>query len=69
MNSLAAVVDTAPVHPVMTALGRGVPLTLLYDLFERPSSLGLLESEREDPWLERLAYEVQTSRRGARLTG
>lgn len=56
-------------HPVMTALGRGVPLTLLCDLFERPSSLGLLESEREDPWLERLAYEVQTSRRGERLTG
>ena len=68
-SSFAAVLDNPSPHPVMTALGRGVPLTLLCDLFEQPSALGLLESERENPWLERLAYEVQSSRRGVRLSG
>ena len=63
---MASRTAAAPVEPspaparVMTALGRGIPLTLLCDLWDPPSSLGLLESEREDPWLERLAYEAVT---------
>lgn len=46
-------------HPVMTALARRMPLTLLLDLYdeEGPDSRGILSRELGDlSWLRDLAY-------------
>ena len=46
-------------HPVMTALARGIPVTLLMDLFDAsgPDSRSVLATETADlGWLRDLAY-------------
>ena len=52
-------------HPVLTALGRGIPLTLLLDLAEPsgPDSRAIIATETADlEWLAGLVFAASPSR-------
>ena len=68
VDVMPVIAGTSPAaHPVMTALARGIPITLLMDLLDPsgPDSRMVLATETADlGWLRDLAYPGAGAARG-----